>query len=329
MSRANMLRTAITNIGFVIGSASLLYLAYRIYQFINLYFRVPANPLRRYKLTTSPTSKHSPVPWALITGASGGIGYGYADYLLSLNFGVIIIADTGIADAAVKLQKLHPNGHIKAVELNCLTATLSDIEGLVNDIADLPITILINNVGSVPIPFPQFRPFKSFDAEGIDAHFDLNARFMTHLTRLMLPILTKNAQPRALILNITSGARMGLPYLLMYSATKAYISGFSHALSRECIYFNYPIDTLLIVPGEVLSDGNRHGVPSGSPTAAEFAKCVLERVDGAVARGLFEIAPWWKHALEMGMMDWVPERFLAKELVRIMEEKSRGFAKEQ
>jgi len=45
----------------------------------------------------------------------------------------------------------------------------------------------------------------------VDAHVDLNARFMARLTTLLLPVLTR--QDRSLILNLSSPARMGMPWL--------------------------------------------------------------------------------------------------------------------
>ncbi|KAF2708647.1 NAD(P)-binding protein, partial [Pleomassaria siparia CBS 279.74] len=250
------------------------------------------------------------ISWALITGSSGGIGLGYAHHLLSLNFGVIILAhvESEVKAAESKLRETFPDGEIKCVVMNCQTATSKQVEGLVKGIEEeeMEVRILINNVGGIPMAYPHFRLFADFAVQGIDNHFDMNARFMTHLTRLMLPQLTRNAAPRSLILNMTSASYIGLPYLSMYSATKAYMRGFSHALSRELKLESKPLDCLLIVPGDVLSDGNCVAVEAGSPDAKTYARYVLERVDGAIERGLLEISPWWKHALQIMVIGWLP-----------------------
>jgi 17beta-estradiol 17-dehydrogenase / very-long-chain 3-oxoacyl-CoA reductase len=332
-----MLQSALSVIGLAVGSGYLLHLAYRTFQFINLYFRVPTHPLQKYKLHSAAGAgppvdgniKDKTTAWALITGSSGGIGFGYAEYLLSRGFGVVILAHEGIAEAEAALRKEHPQGAIKSFTFDCTTATVSDIEELVRRVEKLAITILINNVGSIPMVPPSFRPFREFDAEGIDNHFNLNARFMTHLTRLMIPVLERNAQPRSLILNTTSLGRFGIPYLSMYCATKAYVTGFSHTLTRECKAFDYPIDCLLIVPGEVVSQGNRIGYPKGAPLAGDYAKIVLERVDTAVTRGLLEISPYWKHALELTGLDWASESRLLSELLHIANRKKDAWAKVQ
>lgn len=179
------------------------------------------------------------------------------------------------------------------------------------------------------MPAPIFRPLTEYPAPAIDDHFNLNARFMSHLTRVLLPHLSRNAQPRSLILNISSAAREGMPLLSIYSATKAYVSAFSHALSRELKVRKEPVDCLAIVPGDVASDGNCVGLTPGSPTAGEFARSTLERVDGAVAQGRLEISPNWKHALQIGLLTYLPEFVTGPEFTKIMYSKKDAWAKEE
>lgn len=210
-----------------------------------------------------------------------------------------------------------------------MEATVSNIEELVQRLSNIPITILINNVGATPIPEPKFRPFHHWEAQGIDDAIDLNARFMTHLTRLMLPILKAYASPRSLILNLSSGARFGIPYLSLYSTTKAYISAFSHTISRECKAFGFPIDCLLIVPGDVKTPANHTGLPKGTPLAEEYTKITLDRVDKAVARGMLEISPFWKHHVQVVLQSSLPESILLPTLVKVIERKRDAFAKAQ
>ena len=324
-----MFQATLAALGLVIGSGFVLLAAFRLQQFYTLYFRVPASPLRNYKRNGSSRSNAGKeAAWALITGSSAGIGFGYAQYLLSLGFGVIILSNTGVEEAEEKLLKGHPDARIKTITMDCTTASNSDIENLVRSVEELNITILINNVGSIPMDYPHFRLFRDYESGGIENHWNLNARFATQLTRLMISILEKNAQPRSLILNIASQAYIGLPYISMYSATKGYICSFSKALTRELRLFKTPIDCLLIIPGDVHSDGNRLGVTPGSPYAGEYAKMVLERVDGAVARGLLELSPYWKHAVQSAILEYLPEHVVAREVLKVVEGKKNALAEE-
>ncbi|KAF2684793.1 NAD(P)-binding protein [Lentithecium fluviatile CBS 122367] len=306
-----MVTSTLSTAGILTLYTVLLVATYKIYRFCTFYFHVPAHPLQLYK-------RKGGASWVIISGSSGGIGYALAHQLLSLGFGVIIFAREGVNDAENRLRKDYPLGHIKAFTFNCATASVSDIQSLVNDIKDLPITILINNVGSVAMAHPALRPFANFDANGIDATIALNARFMTQLTRLTLPILQANASPRSLILNLSSAGRVGVPYLSVYCATKAYISAFSASLARECRYFNTPIDCLTIVPAEVHTDGNKYAAAS-SPTAKQFAADVVGRVDEAVRRKMVECVPYWKHALQDMALGWLPEEVVVRESAKITE----------
>jgi 17beta-estradiol 17-dehydrogenase / very-long-chain 3-oxoacyl-CoA reductase len=325
----------LSSVGLAIGSATILLLAYNAYQFYSLYFQIPESPLQRYKPGSNrkqSQDEESPIPWAIISGSSGGIGFGYAQYLLTLGFGVVIFADTAVETAEARLRKSFPNAKIKSFTFNCIRASINDIEKLVDDVKHLPITIHINNVGGAPIEMPVWRPFKENYYDTIEDHWKLNAGFMTHFTRLMIPHLTSNSKAlgcRSLVLNVTSAGRIGLPLMMMYGSTKGYVSTFSHTLSREMKLFDEPIDCLLIVPGDVISTGNTKGMQPNSPFADDYAKTVLDRVDGAVARELLEISPYWKHALQVTAFEWLPEHIIRKELWKVMIKKKDAWDRDE
>ncbi|KAF2242714.1 NAD(P)-binding protein [Trematosphaeria pertusa] len=324
-----MLPPVLSNILLSIGTATLLFIAYNLHRFITLHFLPSRSPLAAYK-----PKDHTTTSWALITGSSAGIGYGLANKLLSLDFGVIILAHEGVSEAVSRLHAAHPNAsaRIKSFTLNCMTAPLPEIEALVASLEPLPITLLINNVGSVPLPPPVFRHFRAFAAADIDNTINLNLRFATHFTRLMIPHLTRTASSnacRALVLNLSSGARTGMPYLSIYSATKAFNHSFSSALTREFRHFDYPIDCLCIVPGDVRTEGNRLGMQGNAPLAKDFARMVVERVDEAVRQGRVEMSPYWRHAVQIKMLGVLPEGLTRGEMAKVIETKIEAFGKEQ
>lgn len=130
----------------------------------------------------------------------------------------------------------------------------------------------------------------------------LNAGFMFTLTHAMLPRLKK--QPRFLIINVSNVARIGLPWWATYSATKGFVHSFSTALSRELQ--DDPalahVDCLAVVPGEVRSPENPTA-PEHAPTAEEYGSAIVTKVDTAVKNGWREICPWWRHDLEMELIE--------------------------
>ncbi|QBZ62029.1 hypothetical protein PoMZ_10903 [Pyricularia oryzae] len=317
-------------------AALVLAKAWRLYDF---FFCPPKQPLHRYKIlgalpteeSTDPSTEYN--AWALITGSSAGIGFGYAHYLLSCGFGVVILAHENIPAALEQLRTLHPDmakkDRIKGFTMDCTTASPTDIKNLISQVSHLPITILINNVGSIPISYPHMRPFWDYDAEGIDACINLNARFMTHMTCLMIPVLRRNVEPsggRALILNVSSQAHLGMPLLSMYSASKGHVTALSATLAREFRVFGEPIDCLCIVPNEVLSQGNSVA-PPGSVVDVDYARMCLERVENAVDSGMTAVMPYWKHYLQAVAAGLIGEARFTTEVMKAMEAKRDALAK--
>ena len=310
----------------VIGAITLSWLVYKIVDFILFHFTTSRDPLAAYRPESSSNfDTRQQRPFALISGSSGGIGLGLAESLVTRGFGVILLSNdvVGLANAKNKLKSRHPDAEsfIETVEMDAITATEDEIRKRIihpyGDSKAYRITILVNNVGGTPMERPHFRLIPEFSAEDIDRHINLNARFMAQLTRLMLPVLTsKHDLPpgsrlgRSLIINLSSGGRLGLPWLSMYCATKGFNASFSASISRELKATGQNVDCICIVPGDVISDSNNIGMGKWSPTAKEFGHMILDRIDAAVARGRIMMSPYWLHALQIVVTDTLPEFIL-------------------
>jgi 17beta-estradiol 17-dehydrogenase / very-long-chain 3-oxoacyl-CoA reductase len=212
--------------------------------------------------------------------------------------------------AKTTLRSLSPTASIHLITMNALTATPEQMTAAISSISHLQISILVNNVGGNPITLPAFRLLSTYTCSDVDSVINQNARFMSRLTALMLPILSRReGGGRSLILNMSSAGLVGLPYLVMYSATKAFNLSFSTGLARE-LSSSSPspsspstshIDVLAIIPGEVHSQGNSHGVSSAEPTWVQFGECIVRKTDRAVKQGRRELRPWMMHDVK----DWI------------------------
>jgi 17beta-estradiol 17-dehydrogenase / very-long-chain 3-oxoacyl-CoA reductase len=228
------------------------------------------------------------------------------------------------------LQKLTPNAEVRILVMDARTATPSEMASAVQSISDLHVSILVNNVGGMPIKPPPFRTFATWSCDDVDATINQNNRFMARLTTLMLPLLTKKeGGGRSLILNISSAAYVGMPYLLMYGATKGFINSFSTGLARELCSPTTPetnhIDVLAIIPGEVHSQGNAHGVSASEPTSDVFAECIVRKAENAVQRHKRELRPWMMHDFQGWMLSILPEGIKTRELGKASEYKKGVF----
>ncbi|KAJ9145018.1 Very-long-chain 3-oxoacyl-CoA reductase [Pleurostoma richardsiae] len=308
-----------------VGAVAIARLVYCAADFIAFHLITPSRPLTPYK-----RAGKQPV-YALVTGASAGIGFGVAQELVKQGFGVVLLGHLAgeLAEAADALRKLTADAAVRTLVVDARTATPAELDAAIASVADLRVTILVNNVGSNPVAHPPFRPLATYSAADIDAVIDMNARFMARLTALMLPVLSQKGGPeeRSLIINMSSGAWVGSPWLVMYGATKAFNLGFSRGLARELEVepATRHVDCLAIVPGDVLSQGNSVGVPSSAPNSDEYGRCIVHKVDGALRRQRRDTAPYWLHGIQTTILDVVPESAVTRGMTDMLRHKRDAF----
>lgn len=340
--------SALVHVLACIGTVVCLFIAERNLDFLLFHFRTPAKPLEGYR-------RRGPNPaYALITGAGAGIGYGIAQALVKNGFGVILLGHKAdeLAEATAKLTAQVPPQYrvdgvdaaafVKTIVMDAQTATPREMEDALRATIIEPglrVSILVNNVGSVPIALPAWRELATYTAGEVDCVIDLNTRFMSRLTALMLPVLTHNGSGedghgmsfgthrRSLIINLSSAGAVGLPWMVMYGATKAFNLAFSRGLSRELELSGKTrhIDCLCVVPGDVRSQGNNLGSSRGSPDSDTYGWYIVNRVDGAVRRGWRELTPFWLHHLQLALVDLVPESVRTKGVVDLMTQKKTAW----
>lgn len=332
-----------------IGTVVCLFVAERAVDFLFFHFSTPAKPLESYR-------RRGPDPaYALITGASAGIGYGIGQALVRNGFGVILLGhkEAELAEAAARLVAQVPpeystgagvdaGAFVKTIVMDAQTATPQELEDALRATvvdAGLRVSILVNNVGSCPVALPAWREHATYSPEDIDAVIDLNTRFMARLTALMVPVLAHNGagadaqgasfgtHRRSLIINLSSAGNVGLPWMVMYGATKAFNLAFSRGLARELEMSpeTKHIDCLCIVPGDVRSQGNCLGSSKGSPDSDTYGAYIVNRVDGAVRRGWRDVSPYWLHHLQLALVDFIPESHRTKGVVDLMRQKKTAW----
>lgn len=164
----------------------------------------------------------------LITGASAGLGAGFAKALAAKGHDLILVARR--ADRLETLAALLRDQY--GVAVHVLPADLTEsgaVAALMEDIAaqKLTITHLINNAG-----FGLRGAFADMDGPSQARMIDLNCRVPTELTHAVLPAMI--AAGRGGILNIASTAAFQPgPWMAVYYATKAFLLSFSEAIHDE------------------------------------------------------------------------------------------------
>jgi uncharacterized protein len=166
--------------------------------------------------------------YALITGASKGIGLAIADELARRKFDLLLVArsESLLQQETLRLAKAYG---IKA-DFLAIDLAKTDSPQLVYDWCvrnGYAVQLLVNNAG-----YGLSGPFESHQlAEHLDM-LSVNNGTLVQLCYLFLPRLKQ--QPKAYILNIgSSAAYQAVPRLSLYAASKAFVLQFSRGLHQE------------------------------------------------------------------------------------------------
>lgn len=266
---------------FIVGICCCLWVLYRLFHFIYPYIK--SSGLKKYL---------QPNAYAIVTGSTDGIGKAIAIELAGRGFNIILHSRNAGKLKAVENEIKTKNTACKVI---CLLHDGSKNSQLdISSIKDLPISVLVNNVGVGPI-----NQLTNFTTNEIDETIILNTTFPSQLTRNLLPHLNK----QALILNVSSYA--GLfppPYLAVYAGTKAYNNAFSISLARELD----DIEVISLITGSVNTGTNKKPVTFTRPSATTYAKSVLK----IIGCGRKSIMPYWPHAVQTYIISLLPERLI-------------------
>lgn len=175
----------------------------------------------------------------------------------------------------------------------------ADYLKLKNIVEELPVTVLVNNVGqshSIPVPFLETEEKELRDIVKINDFATLR------ITQVVAPTIVATAKKlklRGLILTMGSfGALYPTPYLATYSGSKAFLQNWSNALAGELKSSN--VDVELILSYLVTSAMSKIRRTSAMiPNPRQFVASTLRNI-GRSRVGAQErygtITPYWSHA---------------------------------
>jgi hypothetical protein len=166
--------------------------------------------------------------YALVTGASSGLGADFARELAGRGYDLILVArrEDRLRELGAEIER------DRGAQVEIVVADLAldaDRERVAQSALALskPVEVLINNAGLGlygrfnAIPWPKEKQMLDVDVDAV-----------VHLTKLLTPAMV--AQGKGYVLNIAStAAYQPTPLYASYAATKAFILSFSHALNFE------------------------------------------------------------------------------------------------
>ncbi|WP_296138124.1 SDR family oxidoreductase [uncultured Tessaracoccus sp.] len=166
--------------------------------------------------------------WAVVTGASAGLGAAFADHIAAQGSGVILAArrEDRLEEVAAGIRARHgvPT-KVRPVDL----ASEAGRAEFVEEVRHTPVHTLVNNAG-----FGSVGEFTSIDAARLAQETSLNVGALTELTRaVVVPMVDRG---RGAIINVASTAAFQpMPEMAVYAASKGYVLQFTIALWEELL----------------------------------------------------------------------------------------------
>jgi len=212
--------------------------------------------------------------YALVTGASRGIGAVFARALAARSSNLILVART--EDQLDQLAHELSDAFGVGVETIALDLTSS---GAVSELCrtiyerGLIVETLINNAG-----FGSRGEFLKLPVDEQLSCIRLNVAALVELTHRLLPEMVE--RQRGAVVNVSSTAGFQpMPYAAIYAATKAFVTSFSMALAEEVRPHGITVVTLCPGPTQNDNEGSQSSFPGGRQPAAEVVEAALAQIE--------------------------------------------------
>jgi len=244
--------------------------------------------------------------YALITGASSGIGECFARALAARGLNLVLVARSRekLEALAAGLRAAHS---VRIEVMPCDLSLPSAAQRLARELQDrqLSIELLINNAG-----FGAHGEFWKLPLDRQAEMLRLNVAALVELTHHLVPSMVERRS--GAIINVSSTASFQpVAYTTLYAATKAFVTSFSMALAEELRPYRIAVVTLC--PGStrtnffVAGDYQRKSLPGGAQAPEEVVRDALRVLD----RGGGLVVPRFLNKLSVAIERLVPRGVVA------------------
>ncbi|KAE8149109.1 very-long-chain 3-oxoacyl-CoA reductase [Aspergillus avenaceus] len=234
--------------------------------------------------------------WAVVTGASDGLGKEFALQLARAGFNIVLVSRTASKLTALsdEITSKYSSVQTKTLAMDFARNADSDYENLKTLVNELDVAVLVNNVGkSHDIP----TPFVLTSEEEMTDIVTINCMGTLRVTQLVVPGMMQ--RKRGLILTMGSfGGLIPSPLLATYSGSKAFLQQWSTALGSELEQHGITVELVqAYLITSAMSKVRRASALIPNPRS--FVKSVLSKIgrNGGSPDYAYSSSPYWSHGL--------------------------------
>ena len=259
-------------------------------------------------------TRDAPGRWALVTGASGGIGAEIARELSARGWNLILTARSeGALEALARELRARDGIRAQVVPIDLVDPSGPEALEAATEGTGLSVDLLVNNAG-----FGDFGPFLDAELDRGMAMVQVNVAALTELSWRFAAAMAGRGQGRILNVASTAAFQPG-PGMAVYYATKAYVLSLSEGLRVE--FRDAGISVTTLCPGPTTTGFQEEAGMGNSgllthlpvPGAREVARFGVE----ATLKGKGVVIHGWVNRLLVLGVRLTPRRILPELVYRI------------
>lgn len=239
--------------------------------------------------------------WALVTGASSGIGAQFCKSLAAFRFNIVLIArrQQRLLDISKEIQDEY---HVRTVVITADLSNTDHVKRVIQQVSSIDIGLLVLNAG-----VDMLGSYLTNSPESVQSLLAVNVNSVATFASTIGRSVARRG--RGAVIFVSSIGARPTPYMATYAASKAFVSTLGLALHEE--WRSLGVDVLVFEPGVVHSEmadrffaatGNKLKLPSYSSEKA-VDKCL--RTLGKRANCTTGV----RNAIYRRLSDWLPHSF--------------------
>jgi len=259
-------------------------------------------------------------PWAIVTGASSGIGKEFARQLAANGLHLVLVARRRALLDDLGCQLASSYGvQYRAVEVDLTAPDFLDTIAAATQ--DLDVGLLISNAGTAAI-----GEFLSLDGDALQQSVQLNVLAHVRLARYFSERLAARGRGGLLLVSSTV-ATHGAPFMADYAAAKAYVLTLGESLHLE--FRTQGLRVTVLLPGPTATEGVAASGFDLPMKLMPVEQCVAEGLAALQANRATRIAGRLNRALALLIPGAMMRKIMGAALTQALAKRRASVAQEQ